>query len=124
MFPVKKRTQRTTQGRINFKTGKFSETLAGFFLLLHGYRIISYRYKTLVGEIDILACTKDTLIAVEVKRRLKTDDALSSIYPKQKERIRKALLHAHKHYPTFTQLRVDTILISPFKWPIHIKNAF
>jgi putative endonuclease len=121
MNPVKKRI---TQGRTNFKTGKLSEKIAGFFLLMRGYKIISYRYKTLVGEIDILACKRDTLIAVEVKHRRKTDDALSSILPRQKERVRRALSQAHKHYPKFTHLRIDTILISPLKWPIHIKNAF
>lgn len=112
------------QGFDNFRVGKFSERLATFFLALKGYKILHTRYQTLSGEIDILAAKNDTLIAVEVKRRTSLDGALNSILPHQKARIRRALMQAHKHYPTFTDLRIDTILISPLKWPIHIKNAF
>jgi len=112
------------RGIDNFKVGKFSERLATFFLFFKGYKVLHTRYQTLSGEIDILAAKNNTLIAIEVKKRTTLDSALNAILPHQKARIRRAIMQAHKHYPTFTDLRIDTILISPLKWPIHIKNAF
>ncbi|MBX9977554.1 MAG: YraN family protein [Alphaproteobacteria bacterium] len=108
----------------HYRSGKFYEKLAGFFLLLKGYKIIQYRYKTVVGEIDILACKGKTLIAVEVKGRKTMEASYYALSLFQKRRIQQTLLIAQKQFSHFKHLRCDTILISSFKWPIHIKNAF
>jgi putative endonuclease len=49
--------------------GEKSERLAAAYLKLKGYRIIETNYRSSVGEIDIIAWEKGTLVFVEVKAR-------------------------------------------------------
>lgn len=49
--------------------GKKSERLAAEFLDRMGYRIIETNYRSKLGEIDIIAREKGTLVFVEVKAR-------------------------------------------------------
>ncbi|WP_419661263.1 conserved uncharacterized protein, UPF0102 [Desulfosarcina variabilis str. Montpellier] len=49
--------------------GRKSERLAAEYLKLKGYRIIETNYRCPVGEIDIIAREKGTLVFVEVKAR-------------------------------------------------------
>jgi putative endonuclease len=51
------------------RLGQKGEELAVKFLKKKGYRIIRQNYKTPVGEIDIIAKDKDTIVFVEVKTR-------------------------------------------------------
>jgi putative endonuclease len=38
-----------------YRRGLFAETLAAFLLRLKGHRIVAQRYRTPVGEIDLVA---------------------------------------------------------------------
>ena len=49
--------------------GKRSERLAAEFLKRTGYRIIETNYRSKMGEIDIIAKEKGTIVFVEVKAR-------------------------------------------------------
>jgi len=49
--------------------GKLGENLACAALTTRGYAIIARRYRTRVGEIDIIARDGDTTVFVEVKSR-------------------------------------------------------
>jgi putative endonuclease len=49
--------------------GKRSERMAAEFLKRSGYRIIETNYRSAVGEIDIIASEKGTIVFVEVKAR-------------------------------------------------------
>jgi putative endonuclease len=51
------------------RLGKCGEEAAVDFLKEHGYKIIARNYKSVFGEIDIIARDKDTLCFVEVKTR-------------------------------------------------------
>ena len=53
----------------NISVGMLGEKLAGKYLQRQGYRIIARNYRTVLGEIDIIAEDKDTLVFVEVKTR-------------------------------------------------------
>ena len=110
--------------RTQYASGKFYEKLAGWYLFFKGYKVLARRYKTYVGEIDLLVCKGKTLAAVEVKSRKKINDSYYALTSFQKRRIHRTLIIAHRQFPQFTQLRCDTVLISPYKWPIHITNAF
>jgi putative endonuclease len=55
-----------------YRSGLFAETIAPIMLRLNGHRIVARRYKTRVGEIDLVALKGRRLAFVEVKRR-KTD---------------------------------------------------
>ena len=49
--------------------GRRSEHLAAQYLKLKGYRILETNYRSPVGEIDIIAREKATIVFVEVKAR-------------------------------------------------------
>ena len=51
------------------RLGEKGEGLAVRFLRKKVYRIIRRNYKTRIGEIDIIAGDKDTLVFIEVKTR-------------------------------------------------------
>lgn len=49
--------------------GQQGETLACQYLVRQGYRLIARNYRTKLGEIDIIAEERGTLVFVEVKTR-------------------------------------------------------
>jgi putative endonuclease len=49
--------------------GKKSENLAVWYLKKNGYKILEQNYRTPLGEIDIIAKEKKTIVFVEVKSR-------------------------------------------------------
>ncbi len=51
------------------RTGKQGEDLAAAHLAENGYRILERNYRSVFGEIDIVAEEGDTLVFVEVKSR-------------------------------------------------------
>ena len=59
-------------------------------LRLKGYRIVARRYKTPVGEIDLVALKGKRLAFVEVKRRKSLEDAAWTLPTRQRRRIVRA----------------------------------
>lgn len=53
--------------------GRFGEKKAVAFLKKNGYRIVEKNYKCRLGEIDIIAIDKNTLVFVEVKSRTQSN---------------------------------------------------
>jgi putative endonuclease len=105
--------------------GHLAELMAAWILRMKGYRILQCRYKTPLGEIDLIAARGKTLIAVEVKYRSTLDHASEAITQKQRKRIENALLLYLKKLswqPKY--IRFDAILFAPYKWPRHIRNAW
>ena len=51
------------------KYGKDSESVAVRYLKRRGYKILVKNYRTRLGEIDIVARDRDTIVFVEVKAR-------------------------------------------------------
>ena len=51
------------------KFGVQSEELAAWYLKKSGYKILEQNYRTRLGEIDIIAKDKKTIVFVEVKSR-------------------------------------------------------
>jgi putative endonuclease len=49
--------------------GEKSENLAAWYLKKNGYKILEQNYRTALGEIDIIAKEKKTIVFVEVKSR-------------------------------------------------------
>ncbi|MDE6372101.1 MAG: YraN family protein [Clostridia bacterium] len=110
----------------NRKSGIEGENIAVEYLKKQGYAILERNFNTKVGEIDIIARDKDTVVFVEVKARENTKfgQPIESI-TNQKVRniIRTAqwyLSAKRKHdYPC----RFDVIEILQGE-VTHIKNAF
>ena len=95
-------------------------------LLAKGYRIVARRWKTPVGEIDIVARRRHDLVFVEVKARGNLDNAAEAVTARGKQRIVAAaeywLMHHSDDANSF--MRFDVILVAPGKMPWHIANAF
>ncbi|MCH7772468.1 MAG: YraN family protein [Bacteroidetes bacterium] len=51
----------------SYRLGLRAESVAAWFLRLKGYRVLERRYRTSVGEIDIIVRRKNTIVFVEVK---------------------------------------------------------
>jgi putative endonuclease len=113
--------------KTSYDKGLYAERLCVWALRLKGYRILNQRYKTKLGEIDIIAKRFKTIIFVEVKMRKSITDAAQAITVKNQKRIirtAKMFLNISVHY-NWDVVRFDVMLVSPRKiWPIHIKNAF
>ena len=106
------------------RAGRLSETVAVIFLRLKGYRILKRRYKTHVGEIDIIASRWKTLVILEIKYRKTRSDAAESVTFKQRQRIERATTQFLQEGHRYTQIRFDVILISLYKGLHHIQDAW
>ena len=53
----------------NAEFGALGEKLAVKYLKQHGYKILEKNYKTLLGELDIVARIGETIVFAEVKTR-------------------------------------------------------
>ena len=109
-----------------FRLGLSAESRAAMFLIAKGYRIVARRWKTPLGEIDIVARRRRALIFVEVKARARADDAAEAVTERGKRRIVAAaeLWLAHNPDDAQREIRFDVVLVTPGKMPQHIANAF
>jgi putative endonuclease len=106
----------TSRRRAAYRSGHVAEALAALSLMLKGYRILARRYRTKVGEIDL----------VEVKRRTDFATGVEAVVPAAQRRIRRAAELFVRRYPGFAELglRFDIIVITPFRWPVHVVDAW
>jgi len=118
-------SDRTTRRRA-FRFGHLGETIAAWTLRLKGYRILARRFKTPVGEIDLVASRGRLLIFVEVKSRHGQGDGAQPISPKQQQRITRAALAFVQQNQIFAHhdMRFDLMLVRPWAIPLHIKDAW
>ena len=109
-----------------FRTGLSAESRAAAFLVAKGFRILSRRWRSPLGEIDIVARRRGLLVFVEVKARATLDEAAEAVTARQQRRIAQAAEAWLATYPNtaFTDVRFDAILIAPAKLPRHIPAAF
>jgi putative endonuclease len=109
-----------------FGLGISAESRAAAWLIAHGYRILARRFRSPMGEIDIIAARRYTLIFVEVKARATLDEAAEAVTDRQKQRIAAAaeIWLANNPMPAIRDMRFDAILVAPGKLPRHIPSAF
>jgi putative endonuclease len=109
-----------------FGLGLSAESRAAAYLVAKGYRILARRWKSPVGELDLVARRRHLLVFVEVKARASLDDAAEAVLPRQQRRIAAAAEAWIATYPdpTITDMRFDAILVAPRKLPRHIESAF
>ncbi|MBL4616993.1 MAG: YraN family protein [Robiginitomaculum sp.] len=107
------------------RSGRFGETIAIYWLRLQGYRICKIRYKTAIGEIDLIAKRGKWLVFVEVKWR-KIGASAYDVSPYQAKRIARAaeLYLVNNPVNNNTQTRFDILLLGSWRWPRHIAGAF
>ncbi len=108
------------------RRGYVSEYLAAVFLMLKGYRIVALRYRTSLGEIDIIARKRNLAVFVEVKARREEMLAIEAVSHTAQNRIRAASdlwLSRQRDYALLS-LRYDIVAVMPGRLPRHFPNAF
>jgi putative endonuclease len=117
---------RRRRGVIARLTGRRAEVLAALWLMARGYRILGFRLKTPLGEIDLLALRGGVLAVVEVKRRTTIEDALLAVHPQQRDRLRRAAATLAARRPALARatIRLDLIALAPGRLPRHIPDAW
>src|SRR3954466_15715816 len=73
--------------QVAFRTGISAESRAAAFLIAKGFRILARRWRSPVGETDIIARRRTLLLFVGVQARENLDDAAWSVTPLQRQRI-------------------------------------
>jgi putative endonuclease len=112
--------------RAAYRRGHAGERLAALRLLLGGYRILAKRYRTKVGEIDLIARRGDIVAFVEVKHRDQFTSGLEAVTPQAQFRIRRAAELYIRRHPALAErvLRFDVMVVTPWAWPRHIVDAW
>jgi putative endonuclease len=112
--------------QVAFRLGLSAESRAAAFLIAKGYRIVARRWRSSVGEVDIVARRRRTLVFVEVKARERLDDAAEAVILRQQRRIiaaAEAWLASHPD-DVNSDIRFDVMLVAPKSLPRHIVAAF
>jgi putative endonuclease len=111
---------------IAFRTGLTAESRAAAWLMARGYRVLARRYRTSVGEIDIVVKRRNLVAFVEVKARADLDDAAYAVTPRQQQRIIAAAQAWLMHNAQYEQceMRFDAVLVAPGRLPRHLTAAF
>ena len=94
--------------------GKKGEEVALRFLKKRGYRIIEKNYVCKLGEMDIIAKEKDTLVFIEVKTRTSTafgPPQLAVNLSKQRQLSKVALNYLKEKHLEDVKARFDVVAI-------------
>lgn len=116
----------SAERQIAFRWGLSAESRAAAYLIAKGYRIVARRWRSPVGEVDIVARRRQVLAFVEVKARAQLDSAAESVTERQQRRIAAAAAAWLAEHPDdgSCDIRFDAVLIAPGRLPRHIPAAF
>ncbi len=108
------------------KRGHAAEYWAALYLMLKGYRILALRYRTPLGEIDLIARRKDVIAFIEVKARKLEKGAVDAVGASSQRRIRAAadLWLSRRRDSHRLSLRFDIVAVLPWRLPVHFIDAF
>jgi putative endonuclease len=107
------------------KRGRGAETLACWWLRMHGWRIFARRARVPGGEVDIIARRGKILAFVEVKARSTNEAAAMSL---DAWRLRRVVVAAERLAARYLRpgddVRIDAIFIVPGHLPRHLPNVW
>lgn len=105
--------------------GRTGERIAAWWLRLHGWRIVGKRVRIRQGEIDLIARRGKTLAFVEVKTRGNAAGLATAIDEYRLRRVIAAAQSLLSRYGAGAEnVRIDVILVCPWRWPVHLKNVW
>ncbi len=109
-----------------WRFGRLAETVCVWCLRLQGYRVLARRYRSPVGEIDIVARRGRTVAIVEVKARADATSAAEALTLRQRQRIARAAGAFLQAHPALggCDIRFDAIALAPWQWPLHVRDAW
>jgi putative endonuclease len=108
-----------------YQRGHYSEYAAAAYLMAKGHRVLERRFKTHLGEIDLIVKKGRRVGFVEVKYRATIEDCQAAVTPLNRQRVYAAAdlwLARHERFQDF-DLGFDLIFIVPRGWPVHLPNA-
>jgi len=108
------------------RKGHWSEWLAAAALIMKGYRLVARRYRTRLGEIDLIVRKRDLVAFVEVKSRRTEQSAVDAVTPTAARRIAAAgdLWLSRRPDAARLSVRYDIVAVVPGRWPRHFPDAF
>lgn len=108
------------------RRGRRAEVFVAWYLRAKGYRVIARRFKTPVGEIDLIVRRGRTIAFVEVKHRPTDAEASEATTPATRQRIARAASYWLARHPKAAEadLRFDVVVSVPGRLPRHIMAAF
>lgn len=109
-----------------FFRGHSAERFAALALMLKGFRIVARRYRTRLGEIDLIARRGRLVLVVEVKARTSIEAAQLAVTPQAMRRIEAAADLWLQRQPDHARLslRFDLVAVLPRRWPKHFPAFF
>ncbi len=107
------------------KRGRGAETIAAWWLRLHGWRILARRSRVPGGEVDIIARRGSTLAFIEVKARSTAEAAAFAL---DRYRLRRVAVAAERLAPRYMRagddVRIDALFIVPGRLPRHLPDVW
>lgn len=113
----------------NQEFGKDCESVAAKYLSRRGYKILEKNYRTKLGEIDIIARDKDTIVFIEVKARTSGKfggPKYAVSFGKQKKIARAAQIYLKSTKQINKKARFDVVALHSYsdKGIEIVRNAF
>jgi len=108
-----------------YRMGLRAELLVATLYTCMGYQIVARRFKTTVGEIDLIAARGKRIAFIEVKRRVVQEDCEAAITPELRTRVRRAAetwLGRNPRFQTY-DLGFDLVFVIPWRFPVVIRDA-
>ena len=117
---------RIARGAAARLSGRRAEVWAAAWLMAKGYRILAFRWKTPLAEIDVVAKRGRVLAVVEVKSRTTLEVALETVSYDQRDRLRRAGAQLAATRPALAgcDVRLDLLALAPGRLPRHIPDAW
>ena len=120
------RSVRGERGARSRREGRRGEVFCALWLFAKGYRLLGFRLRTPLGEIDLLVQKHSVIALVEIKRRRTIEDALLAVTPIQRDRLLRAARSVVARRPALADMaiRLDLIALAPGRLPRHIRDAW
>ena len=109
-----------------YRKGLYAEWFAAILFVFMGYRLVARRYKTPLGEVDLIVRKRNLIVFVEVKARASEEAALNSISHNAQRRIEAAanLWLSGQRDAGQLNWRFDVVAVLPRKWPRHYVDVW
>jgi putative endonuclease len=106
-------------------SGLRAETIVAAVYIATGHRILGRRFKTPVGEIDLIALRSNRVAFIEVKRRQRAEDAEDAITLTMRRRVRRAADLWLARNPAYQNhdIGFDLVFVLPWRFPIIMRDA-
>ncbi len=113
-------------GREAYRRGHGAERRAAWWLRFKGYRVLAINWRSIAGEVDLIARRGGTLAFIEVKQRVDREAAVLSLAAPQRARLARAagLFLAQRPELAGLTLRFDLMAFGRLGRPVHMKDAW